>query len=79
MIELSRMFGEYLVEQQVLDRYQLFRALQHQDREPGTRIGQCAVALGFARRTAIEELHVRFECDSMATQAFAREPEIEIS
>ena len=78
MIDLSRLFGEYLVEQRAIDRFQLFRALQLQDRTPGTRLGQCAVTLGFARPRAIEELHVRFELESMATQGFDREPEIEI-
>ena len=53
-------FGEYLVEQEVLDRFQLFRALQMQDRVPGARIGECAAALGYAPINAIERLYVRF-------------------
>ena len=47
-------FGEYLVEEQVLDRFQLFRALQMQDRLPGVRLGECAAALGYAPINAIE-------------------------
>jgi hypothetical protein len=75
-------FGEFLVEHAVLDRFQLFRVLQMQDRVPGARLGQCAVALGYAERSAIEALHVRFvqsdALDTMATDAFYREPDIEI-
>ncbi|HEY5920296.1 MAG TPA: hypothetical protein VIV11_01440 [Kofleriaceae bacterium] len=79
-------FGEFLVEQSVLDRFQLFRVLQLQDRVPGTRLGACAVVLGFAATEAIEQLHRRFaqkidpeaELDAAATTAFHREPEIEI-
>ena len=40
--------GEYLVEQMVVTRVQLFRALQMQDRNPGVRLGECIAALGFA-------------------------------
>lgn len=78
-------FGEFLVEHHVLDRFQLFRVLQLQDRAPGTRLGHCAVALGFAPLAEIELLHVRFsrhtrddELDAITTTAFQREPEIEI-
>ena len=53
-------FGEYLVEEQVLDRYQLFRALQMQDRLPGVRLGECAAALGYAPINAIEKIYARF-------------------
>jgi len=53
-------FGEYLVEEQVLDRYQLFRALQMQDRLPGVRLGECAAALGYAPINAIEKIFSRF-------------------
>ncbi|HEY0254866.1 MAG TPA: hypothetical protein VGC41_25245 [Kofleriaceae bacterium] len=53
-------FGEYLVEEQVLDRYQLFRALQMQDRLPGVRLGECAAALGYAPISAIEKIYARF-------------------
>ena len=42
-------FGEYLVDQGVLDRFQLFRALQMQDRLPGVRLGE---ARGRARLRA---------------------------
>jgi hypothetical protein len=54
-------FGEYLVEQGLIDRYQLFRALQMQDRTPGVRLGEAAVALGFASRGAIARMLDRFE------------------
>lgn len=53
-------FGEYLVEQGVLDRFQLFRALQMQDRLPGVRLGEAAAALGYAPIGAIERLFARF-------------------
>ena len=53
-------FGEYLVEQGVLTRFQLFRALQMQDRLPGVRLGECAAALGYAPINAIERLYERF-------------------
>jgi hypothetical protein len=53
-------FGEYLVDQGVLDRYQLFRALQMQDRLPGVRLGEAAAALGYAPIGAIERLFQRF-------------------
>jgi hypothetical protein len=53
-------FGEYLVESGVLDRYQLFRALQMQDRLPGVRLGECAAALGYAPISQIERMFVTF-------------------
>jgi len=53
-------FGEFLVEQGVLDRYQLFRALQMQDRLTGVRLGECAAALGYAPIAAIEGLCARY-------------------
>ncbi len=53
-------FGEYLVDQGVLDRYQLFRALQMQDRLPGVRLGEAAAALGYAPIGAIERFYQRF-------------------
>lgn len=39
-------FGEYLVERGAIDRYQLLRALQLQDREPNAYLGECLAALG---------------------------------
>jgi hypothetical protein len=54
-------FGEYLVDQGVLDRFQLFRALQMQDRLPGVRLGEAAAALGYAPIGAIERLFQRFQ------------------
>ena len=53
-------FGEYLVEQGMLDRYQLFRALQMQDRLPGVRVGECVAALGYAPIGKIEKLFSTF-------------------
>jgi hypothetical protein len=53
-------FGEFLVDQGILDRYQLFRALQMQDRLPGVRLGEAAAALGYAPIGAIERLFTRF-------------------
>jgi hypothetical protein len=53
-------FGEFLVDQGFLDRFQLFRALQMQDRLPGVRLGECAAALGYAPINAIERLYERF-------------------
>lgn len=54
-------FGEYLVETDTLDRFQLFRALQMQDRLPGVRLGECAAALGYASIGAIEKLYASFQ------------------
>jgi hypothetical protein len=54
-------FGEFLVEQGLIDRYQLFLALQMQDRKPGIRLGEAAVALGFASTGAIEHLFACFQ------------------
>jgi len=53
-------FGEFLVEEQVIDRFQLFRALQMMDRLPGVRLGEAAAALGYAPIGAIEKIHSRF-------------------
>ena len=53
-------FGEYLVELGVVDRYQLFRAFQLQDRTPGLRLGEAVAALGFAPIAAIEKMFARF-------------------
>jgi hypothetical protein len=68
IIELSTLasprraaFGEFLVSARVLDRFQLFRALQMQDRVPGARLGQCAVALGYVPKSQVEQLHAAFE------------------
>lgn len=54
-------FGEYLVDQGILDRFQLFRALQMQDRLPGVRLGEAAAALGYAPIGAVERLFDRFQ------------------
>jgi hypothetical protein len=53
-------FGEFLVERGVVDRFQLFRALQMQDRLPGVKLGEAAAALGYAPIAAIEKLHEEF-------------------
>jgi hypothetical protein len=47
-------FGEFLVEQRALSRYQLLRALQMQDQHPGARLGECVAALGFLPVSRIE-------------------------
>jgi hypothetical protein len=72
-------FGEFLVEQRILDRFQLFRVLQLKDRVPTARLGQCAVALGYVHKTAIEQAHIQFTLtDHADTEAFERVEEIEI-
>jgi hypothetical protein len=53
-------FGEFLVEQGILDRVQLFKAMQMQDLNPGIRVGECAAALGFAQIHAIERAFRQF-------------------
>jgi hypothetical protein len=53
-------FGEFLVEQGILDRAQLFRAMQMQDRNVDVRIGECAAALGFAPVHIIERAYRMF-------------------
>ena len=47
-------FGEFLVERRTIDRHQLLRALQMQDKYPAVRVGECAAALGFAQISEIE-------------------------
>lgn len=54
-------FGEYLVDQGVVDRFQLFKAMQMQDRLPGVRLGEAVATLGFAPIGAIERLYTRFQ------------------
>jgi hypothetical protein len=53
-------FGEFLIANAVLDRYQLFRALQMQDRLPGVRLGEAAAALGYTTIHVIEQMYERF-------------------
>ena len=83
MESLRAPFGEFLVQRHVLDRFQLFRTLQLQDRVPGARLGHCAVALGYVPAHAIERLHLAFELaapddlETMATAAFDK-PDFEI-
>lgn len=93
IIELTKLaprkrhpFGEFLVSERVLDRAQLFRALQLQDRLPAARLGWCAVALGYAPRSTIEQLYARFaarfangacpppdDFEQLETESFERE------
>ena len=49
-------FGEFLVENRVIDRHQLLCALQMQDRNPGARIGECVAALGYLHHAEVEAL-----------------------
>lgn len=53
-------FGEFLVNHNRLDRYQLFRALQMQDRHPGVRLGECAAALGYLPIADVERMYSSF-------------------
>ena len=53
-------FGEYLVEQAAINRFQLFRALQMQDRNPGVRLGECVAALGYLPYPTLERLLVQW-------------------
>jgi len=50
-------FGEFMVERAAIDRFQLFRALQMQDRHPDVRIGECAAALGYVQIGEVERLY----------------------
>ena len=49
-------FGEFLVENRIIDRHQLLCALQMQDRNPGARIGECVAALGYLHHAEVEAL-----------------------
>jgi hypothetical protein len=51
-------FGEFLVERKTIDRYQLLRALQMQDRYPAVRVGECAAALGYVQISEIERQYL---------------------
>jgi len=48
--------GEWLVQEKLLTRHQLLRALQLQDQIPGIRLGDCVVALGFATRDSVQDI-----------------------
>lgn len=50
-------FGEFLVDLRAIDRFQLFRALQLQDHNPGARLGECLAALGYLSYPDVERLH----------------------
>ena len=60
-------FGEYLVESKVLDRYQLFRALQMQDQHAGVRVGEAAAALGYIAVGDVERLYAKFNAVTAVT------------
>jgi hypothetical protein len=53
-------FGEFLVEHGAIDRFQLLRALQMQDRFPGVRLGECAAALGYVHTGLVERLYAQW-------------------
>src|SRR5436190_15128484 len=53
-------FGEFLVARRILDRQQLFRAIQMQDRSPGVRLGECAAALGYVSIHTVERAYRQF-------------------
>jgi hypothetical protein len=59
-------FGEFLVAEGIIDRVQLFRALQIQDRLPWLPIGQCVVALGYLTMNEVEWLFQRFSTTLVA-------------
>ena len=65
-------FGEFLVQENSIDRAQLFRALQMQDRLSGMALGQCIVALGYLTAGELEWLHDRYT-QVVAAQALAAE------
>lgn len=58
-VERPRRFGEYLVAAEVVDRFQLFRALQLRDRHPGP-LGACLAELGYVPVITIERLYEQF-------------------
>ena len=62
-------FGEYLVSHELISRYQLFRAIQLQDRHADVRIGECVVALGYLQLTQVEDAYVRYAERSSARAA----------
>jgi hypothetical protein len=53
-------FGEFLVQEGAIDRAQLFRAMQIQDRLPQMPIGQCVVARGYLTMSEVEWMYQRF-------------------
>jgi hypothetical protein len=53
LVEMN--FGEFLVEQRIIDRYQLLCALQMQDASPGVRLGDCIAALGYLPYQEVEQ------------------------
>lgn len=53
-------FGEYLVARGELDREQLLRALQFQDRVRRIRVGESAAMLGYIHFLMVEILYEQF-------------------
>ena len=49
-------FGEYLVEQQALNREQLFEALSEQDWQPDVPLGEIVAALGYVPYAEVDIL-----------------------
>jgi len=61
--------GEFLVESAVVDRVQLLRALQLQDRSR-RRLGDCVARLGYAKRRDVEwAIALRNALDDLDAQA----------
>lgn len=60
-------FGEYLIERGVIDRFQLFRALQMQDRVAGVRLGEACAALGYISINEVEKLYAQLASISTVT------------
>jgi hypothetical protein len=58
--DVAPRFGEYLIERGVLDRRQLLRALQLQDRVPRIRLGESAAVLGYMQLLMVEVLYEQF-------------------
>ncbi len=54
-------FGEYLIEQEVLTREQLFRALSAQDRRPSVPLGEIVAELGFMPAPVVEGFLAEFQ------------------
>lgn len=53
-------FGEFLVDRDVIDRFQLLRALQLQDRRPGLHVGEAAAALGYVPSELVERMFASY-------------------
>jgi hypothetical protein len=53
-------FGEFLVENSVLTRTQLFEALREQDRHPGIPLGEVIAYLGYLPYAEVDKLLTRW-------------------